>query len=134
MPAPPPLIAVVDDSAFVSKALQRLLRAAGFRVETHSSGAEFLSSIGSRVPDCVVLDLHMPGMDGFEVQAQLQRAGTAIPVVIITGHDEPGSRARAFREGAKGYLCKPVDENALLRLITAAISGEPFPPDGNGYA
>jgi FixJ family two-component response regulator len=116
------LIAVVDDDAFVCKALQRLLRSAGFAVETYSSGSDFLEAIRSHTPDCVVLDLHMPEVNGFEVQAQLARAGSRIPAVVITGHDTPESRARAMRNGASAYICKPVDDLALLEAINAATS------------
>jgi FixJ family two-component response regulator len=122
----PPLIAVVDDDAFVCKALERLLRSAGFAVETYSSGSAFLAAIGSRAPDCVVLDLHMPEVNGFEVQVQLARAGSRIPSVVITGHDTPESRERAMRNGAGAYMCKPVDDKALLEAIDAVTSaGEP---------
>ena len=118
----PPLIAVVDDDAFVCKALQRLLRSAGFAVETYSSGSEFLEAIRTHTPDCVVLDLHMPEVNGFEVQAQLALAGSRIPAVVITGHDTPESRARAMRNGAAAYICKPVDDKALMEAIDAVIS------------
>ena len=67
----------------------------------------------------------MPGMSGFEVQATLALAHATVPVVVITGHDTPESRARAFRLGARGYLCKPVDDEALLAAIAATIAGEP---------
>jgi FixJ family two-component response regulator len=112
----------VDDDAFVCKALERLLRSAGFAVETYSSGSEFLKAIGSHTPDCVVLDLHMPEVNGFEVQAQLARAGARIPAVVITGHDTAESRERAMRNGAGAYICKPVDDKALMEAINAATS------------
>ena len=90
-----PLIAVVDDEEPIRKALMRLMRSVGLSVETFASGAEFLKSIETRLPDCVVLDLHMPQMDGFNVQASLARKCAALPVIILTGHDLPkDSRAR----------------------------------------
>jgi FixJ family two-component response regulator len=115
------LLAVVDDDADVRVALTRLVSSAGFAVETYASGAEFLHSIQDHQPDCVVLDLHMPEMSGFDVQGALTDAHAAIPVVVITGHDTPESRARAVQLGAKAYLCKPVDDNALLAAIGTAI-------------
>jgi FixJ family two-component response regulator len=115
------LLAVVDDDADVRVALTRLVSSAGFAVETFPSGAEFLDSIRDHQPDCVVLDLHMPEMSGFDVQNALAKAHAAIPVVVITGHDTPESRARAVQLGAKAYLCKPVDDNALLAAIGTAI-------------
>jgi FixJ family two-component response regulator len=121
MNSSPPLIAIVDDDRFVRSALQRLIAAAGFATETHPSGADFLRSVDDHEPDCVVLDLHMPGLDGFEVQARLTQAHAGVPVVVITGHDTQEARERARRAGAAFYLCKPVDQEALLGAIRAAM-------------
>jgi len=117
----PPLIAVVDDDPYVRKALERLLRSAGLSVEAFASGAEFLASANDHEPDCVVLDLHMPEVSGFEVQSRLARAHACVPVVVITGHDTPESRTRALGGGAKSYLTKPVDDEALLKAINTAM-------------
>ncbi len=116
-----PLLAVVDDDADVRVALTRLVSSAGFAVETYASGAEFLRSIEDHEPDCVVLDLQMPEMSGFEVQGALSKDHAAVPVVVITGHDTPESRARALDLGAKSYLRKPVDDEALLGAIRTAV-------------
>ena len=97
-----PLLAVVDDDADVRVALTRLVSSAGFAVETFASGAEFLHSIRDHEPDCVVLDLHMPEMSGFDVQSALAGGHAAVPVVVITGHDTPESRARALATGRQG--------------------------------
>lgn len=115
------LLAVVDDDDDVRVALRRLVSSAGFAVEAYASGAAFLHSVDDHEPVCVVLDLHMPGMSGFEVQSALALAHAGVPVVIITGHDTPEARTRALRLGAKAYLCKPVDDEALLSAIGAAI-------------
>ena len=117
------LLAVVDDDEDVRVALTRLVSSAGFAVETFSSGAAFLRSVEDHQPDCVVLDLHMPEMSGFEVQSSLGVSHAAVPVVVITGHDTPQSRARATDLGAKAYLCKPVNDEALLAAIGAALCG-----------
>ena len=117
------LLAVVDDDEDVRAALTRLISSAGFAVETFASGAAFLRSVEDHEPDCVVLDLHMPEMSGFDVQGSLGAAHAAVPVVVITGHDTPQSRARAAQLGAKAYLCKPVNDEALLAAIDAAIVG-----------
>jgi FixJ family two-component response regulator len=118
-----PLLAVVDDDADVRVALTRLVSSAGFNVETFASGAEFLRSVQDHEPDCVVLDLHMPEMTGFDVQGALADGHPAVPVVVMTGHDTPESRARAVRMGAKVYLCKPINDEALLAAIGNAIGG-----------
>jgi FixJ family two-component response regulator len=122
-----PLLAVVDDDADVRMALTRLVSSAGFAVETFGSGAEFLRSLRDHEPDCLVLDLHMPEMSGLEVQAALASDHSAIPVVVITGHDTPESRARAIQLGARGYLRKPVNDSVLLETIESAISGQARP-------
>ena len=117
-----PMIAVVDDEDMVRMALGRLIRAAGFQVETFSSGAEFLVSTQRRQPHCVVLDLRMPRVSGFRVQEALAAAGLRLPIVIITGDDSPEIRARALAQGAHAYLRKPVDEATLLDAIESAIA------------
>jgi FixJ family two-component response regulator len=114
-------IAVVDDEESVLKALERLLRAEGFSVETFSSGADFLRSVQRHRPHCVVLDLHMTQLSGFQVQQELRKTHAGLPVVIITGDDAPESRARALSQGAKAFLRKPVDDSVLLDAIHAAI-------------
>jgi FixJ family two-component response regulator len=117
-------IAVVDDEPSVRKALERLIRSAGMSVTKYASGDEFLGAVALAKPDCVVLDLHMPGATGFEVQARLARLAIRVPVVIITGHDTPEARQRAVAGGAAAYLLKPVDERALLEAIVAAIESQ----------
>jgi len=116
------LIAVVDDEESVRKALQRLIRSAGFDVETFPSGAEFLTSMQHHEPACLVLDLHMPGVNGFDVQDELNQARVQIPVVVLTGHDTPNARTRVMNHGAAAYLCKPVDESLLMRAIHEALA------------
>ena len=115
-------IAVVDDEESIRKAFKRLMRSAGMDVDTFPSGVEFLEAMPRYRPDCVVLDLHMPGVNGFDVQARLAQSGSRLPVVVITGHDTPESRARALAGGAAAYLLKPVDGPMLLDAIAAAVS------------
>ena len=115
-----PLIAVVDDEEPIRKALSRLLRLAGLKVETFSSGTEFLESVGDHTPDCLVLDVHMPETDGFEVESQLAHAGFRIPIVAITGRDAPKDRERMTARGVAAFLQKPLDGPVLLAAITAA--------------
>lgn len=122
------LIAIVDDEESVRKALSRLLRAAGFGVEAYASGADFLRAVEQRPPHCVVLDLRMPHVSGFDVQRALKQADAQVPVVIITGDDSPESRADALGLGAKAYLRKPVDDTMLIDAIQAAIRSSPAEP------
>ena len=123
IPATPWLVAVVDDDAMVRKALARVLRAGDLCVETHGSGTELLLSLEHSRPHCIVLDVHMPGRDGFEVQAALAHDGHTIPVVMITGHHDARNCARAKALGAFACLPKPVDVAELLDTIAASIQG-----------
>ena len=116
-----PLIAIVDDEESVRRALRRLLVSSGLDVDVFCAGRDFFAALSSRRPDCVVLDLHMPEMSGFEIQSQLRQSGHDIPVVIITGHDTPESKSRVLSAGASAYLCKPVHGSELLRSIMTAL-------------
>ena len=118
-----PLIAIVDDEESVRRALHRLLRSTGMKVDTFATGGEFLQSLADHKPDCVVLDIHMPGVTGFDVLARLANAGPPLPVVIITGHDSTETHDRALAAGAMAYLRKPVNDEALLEAIHHAIGG-----------
>jgi FixJ family two-component response regulator len=120
-----PLVAVVDDEESVCRALKRLLRSAGFDVATFGSGSDFLQSLRSRRPACLVLDLHMPRMSGFDLQEHLLSVEDRMPIVVITGHDTPQSRDRVMLAGASAYLHKPVDDQALLDAVQGAISRAP---------
>jgi FixJ family two-component response regulator len=118
-------IAIVDDEAPVRKALGRLLRAAGFGVATFASGDEFLDSLQASQPDCAILDLHLPGRSGLEVQRHLTQAKIPTPCIIITGKDEPGRSEQALASGAAAYLTKPLDEGQLLAAIKSAVPERP---------
>ena len=117
-------MALVDNEETVRRALKRLMVSSGMRVEAFASGAEFLDSLATRRPDCLVLDLHMPGVNGFEVQARLAKCADPLPVVVITGHDTAESRRRVMEGGASAYLRKPVDDQVLLDAVAAAICGK----------
>lgn len=118
------LVAIVDDEEPVRRALRRLFLAAGLDVETFASGYEFLESLVAQRPDCVVLDLHLPGLTGLDVQQRLSELAVRLPTVMVTGHDQPGVAERAHAAGAFAYLEKPLDDERLLdAVIAAARSG-----------
>jgi FixJ family two-component response regulator len=127
-----PLIAIVDDEESVRRALGRLMMSAGYRARVFSSGAEFLTSLATDRPSCVILDLHMPGLSGFELQGRLRDAPQPLPVVVITGHDTPEAQKRAQAGGAVAYLRKPVDDQLLLDAVTRAIDAGTQKPAPNG--
>jgi FixJ family two-component response regulator len=116
------IVAIVDNEASVRKALARLLRAAGFEAHEFASGMEFLDAIPVRRYDCVVLDLHMPGMSGFDLQRDDALARAGLPTVVITAHDEPGTRQKCLALGAAAYLRKPFDDKELLSAIDDAVA------------
>lgn len=118
-----PLIAVVDDEESVRRALTRMLQASRFDVVSFGSGQDFLDSIATRLPDCVVLDFQMPGLTGREVQRQLTLAHVRVPIVVVTAHDLPAIREQCLADGAVAYLAKPLRRDQLVTVITVAITG-----------
>lgn len=117
MPKSGPMISIVDDDRSVRRALRRLVGSAGYIVETFASGAEFLRSMPSTRTACLVLDIYLEGMTGFELQEQLAANRVAIPIIFMTAHDDAATRERIRRSGAAGYLGKPFDGQALLDAI-----------------
>ena len=117
------LVCIVDDDLSVLRALRRLLVAEHLAVETFMSAEEFLTSAHRSRARCLVLDVHLGGVSGLELQEQLAAAGTRTPVVFITAYDEAGARERARKAGAVDYLRKPFDDAALLEAIARAITG-----------
>jgi FixJ family two-component response regulator len=116
-----PSVAIVDDEEGIRKALGRLLRAAGLEAHGYANGQDFLTAAAERRPDCVVLDLHMPGMSGLQVLRKLKAAGLLLPIVVITAHDEPETREQCLSTGARAYLRKPLEDRLLLNAISAAM-------------
>jgi FixJ family two-component response regulator len=117
-----PFVAVIDDDESVSRAIKRLLRAAGMAADTFRTGDDFLDmfdSIPSYRPACIVLDVQMPGLNGLEVQRRL--AGSGIPIVFITAHDEVAVREQALAAGAAGYLRKPFNDEILIKAVRSAV-------------
>lgn len=118
-------VALVDDEAPVRVALGRLLRLANYAVLAFASGEEFLQSLAARVPDCVLLDIHMPGMTGLQVQARLRATGLDLPVVFITASDEPDIARRALEAGGLLVLRKPFSNDLLLDAVGVALNTRP---------
>ena len=112
----------MDDDPSVLKALARLLRSAGYAVETFRSPHEFLCSAATPPPRCLVVDVQMPGMSGFELQSRLKDLGRQVPVVFITAHDTPQTRASASGSGTVGLLFKPFFDTMLLELLDKTVS------------
>jgi FixJ family two-component response regulator len=115
------MISVVEDDPSFRQALRRLLSAAGFSVAAFASAEEFLASESVGATACLVLDVHLGGISGFDLQQRLVTAGAPIPTIFITAHDDPITRERA-RTGV-AYLRKPFREHALMGAIQQALAG-----------
>jgi len=124
-------VAVLDDEANFRRAIARLLKGSGCKVELHASGEGFLDSLCTHKPDCLLLDLHMPRMTGFAVLESMAERRISLPVIVCTGQDEPGNDERARSLGAADYLLKPVQRATLLSSIAHAcpgfVCGDKFP-------
>lgn len=116
-----PFIAVVDDEESIRRALLRLLRSAGLRGIGFASGAEFLAALGHLPPSCVILDLHMPGMGGVDVQEELSKTWPELPVIVVTGHHSAETETQVRLGRPLAYLQKPLHDELLLGAIRNAI-------------
>jgi len=113
-------ISVIDDDESVRRAVQRLLRSAGFSATVFASAEEFLSADSGAGCGCLILDVRMPGLSGLELQHRLRQAGSTVPIILITSHEDPQVRDRALAAGAVAFLQKPFDEKSLLNAVAAA--------------
>lgn len=116
-PERPSRVFIVDDDGSVRKALRRLVASAGFEVLDFDSARAFLEAVPADAAGCLVLDLHMPDMDGFGLQRALRDRDSTLRIVVVTAFAQPGDREKAHRLGAVGFLEKPVEEADLFALI-----------------
>lgn len=114
-----PIIAIVDDDASVRRSLLRVVRSAGFKAEIFASAREFLDWLPRNRAACVVLDVQMREMSGFDLQRRL-----AVPIIFMTAHDDASTIERIEKSGAAGHLRKPVDPRTVLRAIRQAVSDD----------
>lgn len=120
-----PQIAIVDDDESVCRAIKRLVRSLGMAADAFTSGREFIDRVEtmpSFQPDCVVLDVQMPEMNGLEVQQRLASSGNHLPVIFITAHDEAGVRDRALAAGAVAFLRKPFNDELFIKTLRTALN------------
>ena len=118
------LVTIVDDDESVRDALKGLLQSAGFAAAVFSSAEEFLRSSNHDKTSCLILDVHMPAMNGLELQRRLGGAQCRIPMIFITALDDPSTRAQALKAGAVDFLKKPFSCDALLNAVLAALHDE----------
>src|SRR4051812_38492080 len=106
-----PRIAIVDDDALFRRSVERLVRSAGFTVETFGSAEDFLDQGDLDGTRCVILDMRLPGMNGFDLQRRLITRTRPLPVVFVSAHEDATMRANALRAGAVAFLKKPFEGN-----------------------
>ncbi len=119
-----PVVYVVDDDPSVLKSLERLLRSAGYDVETFTSALEFLESHHRDTPGCLILDVEMPVLNGLDLQERLAARDIAFPVIFITGHGTVPMSVRAMKAGAVDFLQKPFLDRDLLDVVSGAVAND----------
>jgi FixJ family two-component response regulator len=115
-----PLVAIVDDDELFRRSIDRLVRSAGFRVETFGSAEDFLERGHLEQTACAILDMKLPGMNGFALQARLIATPRPMPIVFVSAHEDGVLRSKALRAGAVAFLKKPFDDNTLLEALDRA--------------
>ncbi|HEV8422147.1 MAG TPA: response regulator [Chthoniobacterales bacterium] len=121
-PRAPIRVAIVDDEPAVRTALARLLDASSFETTTFGSAREFIDSMRRDVPECLIVDVHMPDFSGLDLQRYLNRINKKIPTIVITAFDDAGIRERSAASGAKAFLTKPLHGQTLIDAILAATT------------
>ena len=117
------VIRIVDDDDAIRRALTRLIESMGMRVETFASPEELLAHDLASDTGCLLLDVKLPGMDGFELHERIVEDGNDVPVIFITAHPHEASRSRAKQADAVAFLEKPFDDDMLLAAIREALEG-----------
>jgi FixJ family two-component response regulator len=121
MAGPRETICIIDDDESVRRALRRLLHSAGFQTAAFATAEEFLQSAEQRTPACLILDVHLPGLSGLELQQQLTAEGRNVPIVVITAYPTSQVREHVLRAGAVGFLEKPFDDQSLLDAVEQGL-------------
>ena len=121
-------ILIVDDSPTETFAFKTVLEKHGHEVISAENGADGVAIARQEQPSLVLMDIVMPGLNGFQATRQLSKGGETahIPVIIVTTKDQETDRVWGKRQGAKGYLVKPVQEDLLMTTVNKALAGEPL--------
>jgi FixJ family two-component response regulator len=121
MSCPEPVIYLVDDEPAVLKAVSRLIRSAGYTINTFNAAEEFLCQRSEGAHGCIILDVSMPGLNGLELQQALFAKGMLLPIIFLTGRGDVPTSVRAMKQGAADFLTKPVNAEQLLSAVAAAV-------------
>jgi len=122
MEDPEATVYLVDDDPELRNAMERLLESAGLKVTSFASAQQFLDSYDRHAPGCLVLDLAMPGLNGLQLQRELEQQASALPIVFLTGRGDIAASVQAMKHGASDFLTKPVDDTELLAAIHEALA------------
>lgn len=117
----PQLVAIIDDNELVRVALDGLMKSVGFPALAFGSAEEFLASDHTHDTGCLIVDIHLPGMSGLELQSKVNAKRYRIPTIFITAHGDENIRMQALRAGAVEFMMKPFDDEALLESVRAAL-------------
>ncbi|SHG95585.1 response regulator transcription factor [Bradyrhizobium erythrophlei] len=116
-----PIVYVVDDDCLIRGMLSSLFRSVGLQVRLFESARELLQSELDDAPSCLVLDIRMPGLSGFDLQAELAKSNIRIPIIFLTGHGDVSTSVRAMKAGAVDFLTKPFREQDMLDAVATAL-------------
>jgi FixJ family two-component response regulator len=116
-----PLVYVVDDDDALRDALRFLLESAGYAAETYAAAEQFLALPRFQPGSCIILDVRMPGMSGIELQRELARRGSILPIIFLTAHGDVPMAVSAVKHGAFDFIEKPFEDERLLRLVDEAL-------------
>src|SRR5271167_5124574 len=117
---------VLDDDVSVREGVASLIRSVGLKVRTFASTQEFLASLQKERPSCLVLDIQLPDINGFELQQELTAKGVQIPIIFLTGHGDIPTSVRAIKAGALEFLTKPFDDEYLLEAIQEGMRAREY--------
>ena len=121
MPTVTPIVFIVDDDVSVRESLELLIQNEGWQAETFASAQEFLDHPRAALPNCLILDVSLPGLNGLELQQRVAAERTDMPIIFITGHGDIPMTVRAMKAGAIEFLTKPFNDEALLNAIRQAL-------------
>jgi FixJ family two-component response regulator len=117
-----PMISIVDDDVSLVEATVSLLESVGYIAEGFRSAQDFLKSPQLPNTDCLILDIRMPSMGGFELQRTLAAGNHSIPIIFVTSYDSDDAKTQATEAGAMAFLCKPFSQNSLLQAVRSALA------------
>ena len=115
-------IYILDDDESVLRSLKLLMVSYGFAVEVFSSAEEFFKAVPNSAPGCLILDIHLPGFNGWDTMQRLKETGSKLPVIVITGDKDDSFKEKALKAGAEGFLQKPFEDHYLLHMVNRAFN------------